>query len=171
GTHPFKNCSEAYAAGYANIPKDDDHYGKHLDRDSDGIGCDQPPADFVPHNHDERPATPATDTGGRPAAGQQRAGSALAEAGGPDGPRHRATEGPGRDQPPADLLPHRHGRRPATPATDTGGGSDAGEQGGGSDLAETGGSSATPYVAAGGAAVLLAGGGVLFAARRRRDPR
>src|SRR5690606_29491595 len=49
GTHPFKTCSEAYAAGYANIPKGDDHYGKHLDRDSDGIGCDQPPADFVPH--------------------------------------------------------------------------------------------------------------------------
>ncbi|MGW6294989.1 LAETG motif-containing sortase-dependent surface protein [Streptomyces sp. NPDC055058] len=114
GTHPFKNCSEAYAAGYANIPKGDDHYGKHLDRDSDGIGCDQPPADFVPHNDEERPATPATDTGG---------------------------------------------------------GSDAGEQGGGSDLAETGGSNATPYVAAGGAAVLLAGGGVLFAARRRRDSR
>nr|WP_203615965.1 excalibur calcium-binding domain-containing protein [Streptomyces sp. SID13726] len=50
GDHPFANCTEAYAAGYANIPEGDEHYGKHLDRDGDGIGCDRPPADFVAHD-------------------------------------------------------------------------------------------------------------------------
>ncbi|MEU3251506.1 excalibur calcium-binding domain-containing protein [Streptomyces sp. NPDC006997] len=48
GTHPFPNCSEAYENGYADISETDEHYGKHLDRDGDGVGCDQPPADFVP---------------------------------------------------------------------------------------------------------------------------
>ncbi|WP_228044576.1 excalibur calcium-binding domain-containing protein [Streptomyces ferrugineus] len=48
GNHPFENCTEAYANGYANIRAGDEHYGSHLDRDKDGIGCDKPPADFVP---------------------------------------------------------------------------------------------------------------------------
>ncbi|PWI18543.1 hypothetical protein DI272_33690 [Streptomyces sp. Act143] len=48
GSHPFANCTEAYAAGYANIPVGDEHYGTHLDRDGDGIGCDRPPEGFVP---------------------------------------------------------------------------------------------------------------------------
>ncbi|WP_308298947.1 LAETG motif-containing sortase-dependent surface protein [Streptomyces sp. GESEQ-35] len=48
GSHPFENCTEAYENGYANIPQGDEHYGDHLDRDRDGIGCDNPPADFVP---------------------------------------------------------------------------------------------------------------------------
>ncbi|CCK30208.1 putative secreted protein [Streptomyces davaonensis JCM 4913] len=48
GDHPFATCSEAYANGYANIAEGDEHYGSHLDRDQDGIGCDQPPADFEP---------------------------------------------------------------------------------------------------------------------------
>lgn len=48
GSHPFKNCTEAYENGYANIPKGDEHYAKRLDRDGDGVGCDKPPADFVP---------------------------------------------------------------------------------------------------------------------------
>ncbi|MFS8199590.1 LAETG motif-containing sortase-dependent surface protein [Streptomyces sp. CWNU-52B] len=48
GLHPFKNCTEAYRNGYADIPRGDDHYGDHLDRDQDGVGCDKPPADFVP---------------------------------------------------------------------------------------------------------------------------
>ncbi|MFE1802193.1 LAETG motif-containing sortase-dependent surface protein [Streptomyces sp. NPDC059517] len=48
GLHPFKNCTEAYENGYSDIVKGDDHYGEHLDRDKDGIGCDKPPADFVP---------------------------------------------------------------------------------------------------------------------------
>ncbi|MDL2077937.1 excalibur calcium-binding domain-containing protein [Streptomyces sp. GXMU-J15] len=48
GDHPFANCAEAYENGYANIAEGDEHYGGHLDRDKDGIGCDQPPADFEP---------------------------------------------------------------------------------------------------------------------------
>ncbi|WP_432054411.1 LAETG motif-containing sortase-dependent surface protein [Streptomyces sp. bgisy022] len=80
GAHPFTNCSEAYAAGYANIAKGDDHYGKHLDRDNDGVGCDQPPADFVPHNDDDKPAAgTGKDTG--TGTGEQ-GGADLAETGG-----------------------------------------------------------------------------------------
>jgi LPXTG-motif cell wall-anchored protein len=48
GPHPFKNCTAAYEAGYAEIEQGDSHYGKHLDRDGDGVGCDQPPEDFEP---------------------------------------------------------------------------------------------------------------------------
>ncbi|WP_328440760.1 excalibur calcium-binding domain-containing protein [Streptomyces sp. NBC_00444] len=48
GNHPFENCSEAYENGYSNIKEGDEHYGEHLDRDQDGIGCDNPPAGFVP---------------------------------------------------------------------------------------------------------------------------
>jgi len=48
GATPFKNCTEAYENGHANIARGDDHYGDHLDRDQDGVGCDRPPADFVP---------------------------------------------------------------------------------------------------------------------------
>ncbi|CAL9542730.1 LAETG motif-containing sortase-dependent surface protein [Streptomyces sp. enrichment culture] len=82
GTHPFKNCSEAYAAGYESIAKGDDHYGKHLDRDNDGVGCDQPPADFVPHNDDDKPAGgTGKDTGTGSDAGEQ-GGADLAETGG-----------------------------------------------------------------------------------------
>ncbi|MFC9950983.1 LAETG motif-containing sortase-dependent surface protein [Streptomyces prasinus] len=44
----FKNCDQAYAAGHADIPAGSEHYGEHLDRDKDGIGCDKPPAGFVP---------------------------------------------------------------------------------------------------------------------------
>ena len=38
---PFKNCSEARAAGYTNIPSSSEYYGSHLDRDGDGIGCER----------------------------------------------------------------------------------------------------------------------------------
>ncbi|SNX58287.1 LPXTG-motif cell wall-anchored protein [Streptomyces sp. TLI_55] len=72
GDHPFENCTDAYAAGYANIPKDDEHYGPHLDRDGDGIGCDQPPADFVPAA--DKTTGETTD----------KAGDDLAETGGTD---------------------------------------------------------------------------------------
>ncbi|MDT9698054.1 excalibur calcium-binding domain-containing protein [Streptomyces sp. P17] len=58
GDHPFANCTEAYDNGYANIAEGDEHYGGHLDRDKDGIGCDQPPADFEPA---EDTADDATD--------------------------------------------------------------------------------------------------------------
>ncbi|WP_150002936.1 excalibur calcium-binding domain-containing protein [Iodidimonas gelatinilytica] len=36
----FKNCSEARAAGAAPVFANDPRYGKHLDRDNDGIGCE-----------------------------------------------------------------------------------------------------------------------------------
>lgn len=49
GNHPFKNCTEAYENGFRDIPRSDtEHYADDLDRDQDGIGCDQPPSDFVP---------------------------------------------------------------------------------------------------------------------------
>ncbi|WP_409472231.1 excalibur calcium-binding domain-containing protein [Streptomyces sp. HC307] len=51
-SHPFKNCTEAYENGYANILEGDEHYGDHLDRDGDGVGCDRPPADFAPAEDD-----------------------------------------------------------------------------------------------------------------------
>ncbi|MBC2906410.1 excalibur calcium-binding domain-containing protein [Streptomyces cupreus] len=67
GDHPFANCAEAYDNGYANISASDEHYGKHLDRDGDGIGCDQPPADFEPAEGTTEDTTDDTDlaaTGG-----------------------------------------------------------------------------------------------------------
>lgn len=94
GTHPFKNCTEAYDAGYSNIKEGDEHYGAHLDRDKDGVGCDQPPADFVPagaKDTDDGAGSGDTgkdensgngDAGGEEAAGQQ--GTDLAETGGDD---------------------------------------------------------------------------------------
>lgn len=36
----YKNCSEARAAGAAPVYRGDPGYGKHLDRDNDGIGCE-----------------------------------------------------------------------------------------------------------------------------------
>lgn len=78
GGHPFKNCPAAYDAGYSNIAKGDPHYGKHLDRDGDGIGCDQPPADFVPV--DERDKGDDGATSEKPA--KQDESGKLAETGG-----------------------------------------------------------------------------------------
>lgn len=37
---PYQNCSEARANGDSDIPSSSDKYGPHLDRDSDGIGCE-----------------------------------------------------------------------------------------------------------------------------------
>ncbi|MBB6446519.1 excalibur calcium-binding domain-containing protein [Bacillus benzoevorans] len=37
----FKNCTEARAAGAAPVYSGQPGYGKHLDRDGDGIGCDK----------------------------------------------------------------------------------------------------------------------------------
>ncbi|MFJ5696404.1 excalibur calcium-binding domain-containing protein [Arthrobacter sp. NPDC093125] len=37
----YANCTEAAAAGAFNIPVGDPGYGTHLDRDNDGIGCEQ----------------------------------------------------------------------------------------------------------------------------------
>lgn len=74
GNHPFKNCADAYENGYSNITKGDDHYGKHLDRDNDGIGCDQPPAGFTPHE----------ETGGDSAAEEEKTGGEEQSGGGTD---------------------------------------------------------------------------------------
>ncbi|WP_030419740.1 MULTISPECIES: excalibur calcium-binding domain-containing protein [unclassified Streptomyces] len=86
GTHPFANCSEAYAHGYANIPANDPHYGKHLDRDNDGVGCDKPPAGFVPaQDRDGGGATGSgsgSGSGGTVTGEAGREGTDLAETGG-----------------------------------------------------------------------------------------
>ncbi|MGQ0837185.1 excalibur calcium-binding domain-containing protein [Actinokineospora sp.] len=37
----YKNCTAAKAAGAAPIRRGEPGYGKHLDRDGDGIGCDK----------------------------------------------------------------------------------------------------------------------------------
>ncbi|MFJ5259610.1 LAETG motif-containing sortase-dependent surface protein [Streptomyces sp. NPDC088387] len=79
GDHPFANCTDAYANGYANIEKGDEHYGPALDRDKDGVGCDAPPADFKPAD-DEASAAPGTDlaeTGGNDNTPYLAAGGAL----------------------------------------------------------------------------------------------
>ncbi|CAM5440046.1 Excalibur calcium-binding domain-containing protein OS=Streptomyces tendae OX=1932 GN=GUR47_09940 PE=4 SV=1 [Streptomyces tendae] len=95
GTHPFKNCTEAYENGYSNIKQGDEHYGGHLDRDKDGVGCDKPPAGFVPAD-DAAGAGSGEDSGseqsgGEEAAGQQ--GTDLAETGGGDSTPYLAAGG------------------------------------------------------------------------------
>ncbi|GAA4680178.1 excalibur calcium-binding domain-containing protein [Streptomyces chumphonensis] len=87
GNHPFTNCTEAYESGHANIPRGDEHYGSHLDRDRDGIGCDQPPSGFVPveeqvvvEDTTEPTSAPEEPTGGE---GAEDA-TELAETGGDD---------------------------------------------------------------------------------------
>ncbi|MEU9186200.1 LAETG motif-containing sortase-dependent surface protein [Streptomyces sp. NPDC048484] len=82
GLHPFQNCTEAYENGYANIAKGDEHYGEHLDRDKDGVGCDKPPADFVPVDDQ---GTDEQGKDGSSGTGQENAGRQnpdLAETGG-----------------------------------------------------------------------------------------
>jgi LPXTG-motif cell wall-anchored protein len=86
GDHPFKNCAEAYANGYSDIPANDEHYGDHLDRDGDGLGCDNPPADFVP----------ADDTSGETETGAEAEadnGTDLAATGGDDSTPYLAAGG------------------------------------------------------------------------------
>lgn len=36
----YKNCAAARAAGAAPVYRGDPGYGRHLDRDNDGIGCE-----------------------------------------------------------------------------------------------------------------------------------
>jgi hypothetical protein len=62
----FDNCSQAYAAGYANIPQGDPHYAAALDRDHDGVACDNPPANFRPAQH-TRTGTATQGRAGTPA--------------------------------------------------------------------------------------------------------
>lgn len=40
GTFNFRNCAEARAAGAAPVRRGDAGYGRHLDRDGDGVGCE-----------------------------------------------------------------------------------------------------------------------------------
>ncbi|MBL3670211.1 excalibur calcium-binding domain-containing protein [Streptomyces sp. M2CJ-2] len=85
GSHPFKNCTEAYDAGYSDIEVGDEHYGKHLDRDGDGVGCDKAPAGFVPADdkgggsHDD--GTTGSDAGDKGTT-EKGGGTDLAETGG-----------------------------------------------------------------------------------------
>ncbi|MDQ3289241.1 MAG: excalibur calcium-binding domain-containing protein [Pseudomonadota bacterium] len=37
---PYRNCDAARAAGVAPVRRGDPGYGRHLDRDNDGIGCE-----------------------------------------------------------------------------------------------------------------------------------
>ncbi|MFJ3926704.1 excalibur calcium-binding domain-containing protein [Streptomyces sp. NPDC090022] len=41
GSVSYRNCAEAKAAGAAPIRRGQPGYGKHLDRDNDGIACDK----------------------------------------------------------------------------------------------------------------------------------
>jgi LPXTG-motif cell wall-anchored protein len=82
GNHPFENCTDAYDNGYSNIPKGDEHYGKHLDRDNDGVGCDQPPAGFVPHDDSDDDAGAGAGAEGSGAKEENGGGTDLAETGG-----------------------------------------------------------------------------------------
>ncbi|GGX25575.1 hypothetical protein GCM10010297_53500 [Streptomyces malachitofuscus] len=91
GNHPFKNCTDAYENGYSNITKGDDHYGEHLDRDKDGVGCDRPPAGFTPHEET------GADTGeeAEKSGGEEQGGGGtdLAETGGSDSTPYIAAGG------------------------------------------------------------------------------
>jgi hypothetical protein len=37
---PFKNCTQAKASGYCDIPSSSPYYGPWLDRDQDGLACE-----------------------------------------------------------------------------------------------------------------------------------
>lgn len=58
----FDNCTEAYEAGFSNIPRTHPSYAPKLDRDNDGVGCDNPPAGFQPRKEAEGSAD-GTQTG------------------------------------------------------------------------------------------------------------
>ncbi|MDI9834605.1 excalibur calcium-binding domain-containing protein [Streptomyces sp. KAU_LT] len=101
GNHPFTNCAEAYASGYSDIPRGDRHYGSHLDRDGDGLGCDSPPAGFVPADDKKSDGKKSDDnksddtqTGvGAAADDGGRDGTDLAETGGSDSTPYIAAGG------------------------------------------------------------------------------
>lgn len=63
-TTPYATCGEAEADGVYNIPAGDPRYAPNLDRDGDGIACENPestPSD-PPSPEPTQPPTP-TDTG------------------------------------------------------------------------------------------------------------
>jgi hypothetical protein len=56
----YANCSEAYGAGQSNMKKGvHPGYRTGLDRDNDGVACDNPPEDFIPK---PLPSTTTTTT-------------------------------------------------------------------------------------------------------------
>ncbi|MET8681438.1 excalibur calcium-binding domain-containing protein [Streptomyces sp. NPDC004647] len=97
GSHPFKNCTAAYDAGYSNIESGDEHYGRHLDRDGDGIGCDQPPSDFVPAEDNNASDNGKADEAKDSAAGTKNSAAqqddTLAKTGGNDATQYLAGAG------------------------------------------------------------------------------
>ncbi len=40
GTSPFRNCTQARAAGHEDIPDSSPLYGAHMDGDHDGLACE-----------------------------------------------------------------------------------------------------------------------------------
>jgi uncharacterized protein YaiE (UPF0345 family) len=46
----FLDCSEAFGAGFANIPLGDPSYHKGLDRDDDGIACESSDINYASHS-------------------------------------------------------------------------------------------------------------------------
>jgi hypothetical protein len=59
----FDNCTQAYNAGYANLPQGSPHYAKKLDRDGDGVACDNPPPGFTPNTPGATTSSTAAPTG------------------------------------------------------------------------------------------------------------
>lgn len=72
----FDNCTQAYDAGRSNIPMGDPDYQTKLDRDGDGLACDQPPAGFVPREIGSNSGTtvPSADSGELPLTGPGEVG-------------------------------------------------------------------------------------------------
>ncbi|MEV5909577.1 excalibur calcium-binding domain-containing protein [Streptomyces chartreusis] len=94
GAHPFENCAEAYANGYSDIPASDEHYGSRLDRDGDGLGCDNPPADFVPVGEGAAEEGAAEEgAASDKTAGEEQNGTDLAATGGDDSTPYLAAGG------------------------------------------------------------------------------
>ncbi|PJE97677.1 hypothetical protein CUT44_11115 [Streptomyces carminius] len=84
GGNPFENCTAAYEAGHSNIPESSSHYAPKLDRDRDGVGCDKPPADFVPAPAEDESKGGEESSGVEESTGQEQDGTELAETGGDD---------------------------------------------------------------------------------------
>jgi endonuclease YncB( thermonuclease family) len=51
----YANCDAVYAAGVAPISRKERGYGSHLDRDGDGIACENPPAGYINHGRGRLP--------------------------------------------------------------------------------------------------------------------
>lgn len=69
----YANCTDAYAAGRADILIGDDAYAPKLDRDNDGIACerDQAPAGFTPRTEATHKPEPQVTTTTQADAGER----------------------------------------------------------------------------------------------------